>query len=115
MSIYRETEKPFAVGDRLQFTAPDKAIGVANRELGTVEQISPDGSLPIRMEGNRRVHLNPRENRHFDHGYALTSHSAQGLTADGVLIRVLINVDTRAYPELVNSRFAYVSVSRARR
>jgi hypothetical protein len=35
--------------------------------------------------------------------------TAQGLTAD----RVLINVDTGAHRELVNSRFAYVSVSRA--
>ena len=43
MSIYRETEQPFAVGDRLQFTAPDKSIGVANRELGTIENISAEG------------------------------------------------------------------------
>ena len=34
VSIYRETEQLFAVGDRLQFTAPNKSIGVANRELG---------------------------------------------------------------------------------
>ncbi len=33
---------------------------------------------------------------------------AQGLTAD----RVLINVDTSVHPELINSRFAYVAVSR---
>jgi len=109
VSIYRETEQPFAVGDRLQFTAPDKAIGVANRELATIEQISPDGNLKIRLERGRAVELNPSENRHFDHGYAVTSHSAQGLTAD----RVLINVDTAAHPDLINSRFAYVSVSRA--
>ncbi len=47
--------------------------------------------------------------RHFDHGYAVTSHSSQGLTAE----RVLVNMDTEAHPELINSRFAYVSVSRA--
>lgn len=45
----------------------------------------------------------------FDHGYAVTSHSSQGLTAD----RVLVHVDTSVHPELINSRFAYVSVSRA--
>ena len=38
VSIYRETEQPFDVGDRLQFTAPDKSIGVANRELGTIQE-----------------------------------------------------------------------------
>ena len=51
----------------------------------------------------------PSEMRHFDHGYAVTSHSSQGLTAE----RVLVNMDTDVHPELINSRFAYVSVSRA--
>ncbi len=47
--------------------------------------------------------------RHFDHGYAVTSHSSQGLTSE----RVLVNMDTQVHPELINRRFAYVSVSRA--
>lgn len=110
VSIYRESEQRFAVGDRLQFVAPDKKIGVANRELSTIENISPRGDLTIRLEKGRRVELDPSENRHFDHGYAVTSHSAQGLTAD----RVLIHADAKAHPDLVNSRFAYVAVSRAR-
>lgn len=46
--------------------------------------------------------------RHFDHGYAVTSHSSQGVTAE----RVLVNVDTRSHSELINTRFACVSVSR---
>jgi hypothetical protein len=45
----------------------------------------------------------------FDHGYAVTSHSSQGLTSE----RVLVNMDTEVHPELINNRFAYVSVSRA--
>ena len=56
------------------------------------------------------MQLNPAENRHFDHGYAMTSYSAQGVTAD----RVLINADSKAHPDLVNARFAYVAISRAR-
>jgi ATP-dependent exoDNAse (exonuclease V) alpha subunit len=41
----------------------------------------------------------------------VTSHSSQGQTAD----RVLIHVDTeQSHPNLINSRVAYVSVSRAR-
>jgi len=43
-----------------------------------------------------------------DHGYAVTSHSSQGLTAE----RVLINVDTEMHSNLINARFAYVSISR---
>lgn len=52
-----------------------------------------------------------RRHPHFDYGYAVTSHSSQGVTAD----RVLVNVDTcQACEKLLNSRFAYVSISRAR-
>jgi ATP-dependent exoDNAse (exonuclease V) alpha subunit len=51
----------------------------------------------------------PKEHRHFDHGYAVTSHSSQGLTAE----RVLVNADTGVHPDLLNSRFGYVSISRA--
>ena len=44
-------------------------------------------------------------------GYAVTSHSSQGATAD----RVLVHVDTEhAREEIINSRLAYVAVSRGR-
>jgi len=110
VSVYQEREQSFAAGDRVQFTAPDKKIGVANRELATIESISPTGVLAVRLEKGGTVKFDPAENRHFDHGYAMTSHSAQGVTAE----HVLINADTEACPNLVNSRFAYVAISRAR-
>jgi ATP-dependent exoDNAse (exonuclease V) alpha subunit len=51
----------------------------------------------------------PQGHPHIDHGYAVTSYSSQGQTAD----RVLIHVDTElAARDLLNSRMAYVSVSR---
>jgi hypothetical protein len=51
----------------------------------------------------------PQRHPHLDHGYAVTSYSSQGQTAD----RVLIHVDTElAAKDLLNSRMAYVSVSR---
>jgi len=108
ISAYREFEREFAVGDRLSFTAPDRELGVANRDLGTVERIGRDGYISVRTDGGKSVSFDAAEMRHFDHGYAVTSHSSQGLTAD----RVLVNIDTRAHPELINARFAYVSLSR---
>src|SRR5438445_7992240 len=56
-----------------------------------------------------QVRFNIRKHPHLEHGYALTSHSSQGQTAQ----RVLIHVDTDKSELLVNNRFAYVSVSRA--
>jgi ATP-dependent exoDNAse (exonuclease V) alpha subunit len=111
ISAYREIEREFAVGDRLQFTAPNKELGVANRDLGTIQQIGEAGKITVRMDSDKGkvVTFDPAEMRHFDHGYAVTSHSSQGLTSE----RVLVNMDTNVHPELINTRFAYVSVSRA--
>ena len=109
VSVYREVVHDFSVGDRIQFTAPDKSLGVANRDLAVVEAIHPDGRLTARIDNNRQIEFNPTEQRHFDHGYAVTSHSSQGLTAE----RVLIHADTSVHPDLLNSRFGYVSISRA--
>jgi ATP-dependent exoDNAse (exonuclease V) alpha subunit len=110
VSVHSEVEREFSKGDRIQFTAPSKGPKVANRELGTVKKITSGGDLEIRLDSGREVRFNVREHAHLDHGYAVTSHSSQGQTAE----RVLINVDTEKSEVLVNNRFAYVSVSRAR-
>jgi conjugative relaxase-like TrwC/TraI family protein len=110
VTVYRETERTFAEGDRVQMTAPYHAEKLSNRELGTVDKIDGDGNLKLRMDSGREVEFNAKQHPHLDYGYAVTSHSSQGQTAD----RVLIHVDSsQARGELLNSRMAYVSVSRA--
>ncbi|MGH7744405.1 MAG: MobF family relaxase, partial [Candidatus Dormibacteria bacterium] len=111
VTLYRETERAFSKGDRVQFTAPNRAQHIANHELGTIEKIDARGNLQVRLDSGRTVAFNVRENPHLDHGYAVTSHSSQGQTAD----RVLIHVDTEhAGEKLVNQRLAYVAISRGR-
>jgi conjugative relaxase-like TrwC/TraI family protein len=110
VTIYRDAERTFAQGERVQLTAPYHAEKLANRELGTVENIDKNGNLKLKMDSGREVEFNARQHPHLDYGYAVTSHSSQGQTAD----RVLIHVDSaEAHGELLNSRMAYVSVSRA--
>jgi conjugative relaxase-like TrwC/TraI family protein len=110
VTVYRDTERTFAEGDRVQMTAPYHEQKLANRELGTVEKIDGGGDLKLKMDSGREVEFNVRQHPHLDYGYAVTSHSSQGQTAD----RVLIHVDSsQAHGELLNSRMAYVSVSRA--
>jgi ATP-dependent exoDNAse (exonuclease V) alpha subunit len=70
---------------------------------------SVDGRISARLGDNRKIKFDANEHRHFDHGYAVTSHTSQGLTAE----RVLVNGDTCVHPDLLNSRFGYVSISRA--
>ena len=108
VSVYREQERAFSVGDCVQLTAPAPEMKLANRELGTVESIS-EGRMTLAMDGGRKVEIDPRLHPHLDHGYAVTSHSSQGQTAG----RVLIHVDTElGAKDLLNHRMAYVAVSR---
>jgi conjugative relaxase-like TrwC/TraI family protein len=109
VSVYREQEKVFSAGDRIQFTAPSQDLKVANRELGTIESIAQDGTMRLKLDNDRSISFDPQRHPHLDHGYAVTSYSSQGQTAD----RVLINVDTDlSAKDLLNNRMAYVSVSR---
>ena len=111
VSVYREAERDFSAGDRLQFTAPYRDEHIPNRQLGTIQQIDAEGNLQVGLDSGQDVQFNIREHPHVDFGYAVTSHSSQGATAD----RVLVHVDTeQAHDQLVNSRLAYVSVSRGR-
>jgi ATP-dependent exoDNAse (exonuclease V) alpha subunit len=110
VNVFHEVEREFATGDRVQFTAPNKDLGVANRDLGTVVNLEA-GKMTLPMDGKnaRLVEFDTAEVRQLDHGYAATSHSSQGLTAE----RVLANFDTDSNRNLINSRLAYVAISRA--
>jgi conjugative relaxase-like TrwC/TraI family protein len=109
VSVFREESRSFSVGDRVQFTAPVNHLKVANRVLGTIESIADNGRLRLQMDGGRAVELDTNRQAHLDYGYAVTSHSSQGQTAD----RVLVHVDTElGAKDLLNNRFAYVSISR---
>jgi conjugative relaxase-like TrwC/TraI family protein len=110
VNVYRETSREFATGDRLQFSAIHKDLEISNRDMGTITKMEPD-RLTVLMDGKeqRSVSFNPAEFRQFDHGYAVTSHSSQGLTAD----RVIANIDTESSRSLINNRLAYVAISRA--
>ena len=109
VSVYREAERQFAEGDRIQFRAPAHELKVANGELGTLEKIE-GGSFTVMLDGGRKVGFDARAFPHLDHGYAVTSYSSQGQTID----RVIVNADTHESNLLLNQRMGYVALSRAR-
>ncbi|MFZ0393050.1 MAG: hypothetical protein WCF17_18035 [Terracidiphilus sp.] len=61
----------------------------------------PLGQITARLGKNRQVEFDRTERRHFSHRYGVTCHSAQGITAE----RVLIHADTGDHPDLLNSPF----------
>jgi hypothetical protein len=103
VSVFHGDLRSLSAGDRIQFTAPANDLRVANRELGTIESIEGDGRLRLKMDGGRAVEFDTHKHPHLDYGYAMTSHSSQGQTAD----RVLIHVDTElGAKDLLNTRMA---------
>jgi ATP-dependent exoDNAse (exonuclease V) alpha subunit len=112
VNVYRREERDLAAGDRIQFTAPLRQRHIANRQPGLVEKIDSDSNLRVRLDSGCAVEFNLDQHAHLDYGYAMTSHSSQGQTADRVIVHVPGHeVENR---QLVNRRFAYVALSRAR-
>lgn len=114
VSVYTEARRDFAEGDRVQFRATLEKEGRANSqvvigELGTVRKIE-GRHFHIETQSGKVVTVDMTKFRHLDHGYAVTSYSSQGQTAE----RVIVNADTRESPLLLNRRMAYVALSRAR-
>lgn len=113
VAVYRQTELVLGRGDRVQFTAASRELGVSNRDLGTIEEIEGRHMVvrldPDRAGSPRTVRFDTKQHPHLDLGYAVTSYSGQGQTTE----RVLVHVDTRLGARLVNGRMAYVAVSRA--
>ncbi len=70
-----------SVGDRVQLTAPSAEKKLATRKLGRVESITK-GRMSLKLDDSRTVQIDSAKHSHLDCGYAVSSHSAQGQTAD---------------------------------
>ncbi len=99
--------REFAPGDKVIFLKNDRELMVKNGQVGVVRVVE-DGRLLVQA-GDRLKTVDLARYNHLDHGYTLTAHKAQGITAD----RALIHLDSQQ--KGVNNRNAfYVDVSRAR-
>jgi hypothetical protein len=110
VNVFEERSRDFSLGERVQFTAGNRDLGITNRDLGTITALA-EHSITVRMDGKsgREVTIDPTKFRQLDYGYAVTSHSSQGLTSD----RVIAHIDTDSSRSLINDRLAYVAISRA--
>jgi ATP-dependent exoDNAse (exonuclease V) alpha subunit len=90
-------------------SAPQRSLKVANGEFATITALDA-AQATLRLDSKREISAPLAQLQHIDHGYASTSHAAQGATVD----RVIVNVDTMRSDRLVNARQLYVSISRAR-
>ena len=111
VTVYRDHERRFAQGDRVQMTAPYHELKLANRELGTVEQIGKNGNLTLRMDSGREVAFNERQQS--PSGLRLCGDEPQQPVPNRRPRLDSTLTLPRHTARLLNSRMTYVSVSRA--
>jgi ATP-dependent exoDNAse (exonuclease V) alpha subunit len=103
----------FAVGDRVSLRRNDSRIGVANGDRGVVADVDPRartlavdiGARRVRLDAAYVERISQRTGPSLAHGYAITGHSAQGLTCD----RAFVLVTNEASRE-----WCYTALSRGR-
>lgn len=81
--------REFRTGDRVVCLRNQRVDGLLNGLRGVVTALDPDAqSLTVRLTDgtDRAVPSSYLDAGHLDHGYAMTIHKAQGLTADEALI-----------------------------
>lgn len=113
--------RTFRLGDRvmqmknnydLSWTMEDgsKGLGAFNGDIGTVVDITPDGSeMMVDMDG-RLFAYQPIMAVELEHAYAMTVHKAMGSEFDTVIIPVL-----SAHTVLLHRNLLYTAITRAKR
>jgi ATP-dependent exoDNAse (exonuclease V) alpha subunit len=83
VEVFRKEQRVLARGDRIQFRAPDRALHIANGDFAALKFIDARRAV-LRLDNGKELSVATDHLRHIDHGYASTSHSAQGATVDRV-------------------------------
>ncbi|MBP2643474.1 MAG: TrwC relaxase [Firmicutes bacterium] len=102
-----EVVRDFSRGDKVIFFKNDYKLNVKNGQTGIIAAVEGQ-KITVETSGQKVV-INADKYNHFDHGYAITTQKAQGVTEN----RVIVNLDSSQM--VLNSRNSYyVDISRAR-
>lgn len=79
--VYRAEGREVQAGDRIKFTRNDYENDRRNGETATVEKVDPErGEAHVRTDRGETQTIKLNGEKHWEHGYASTVHSAQGRT-----------------------------------
>ncbi len=111
VNVFREVEREFATGDRVQFTAPNKDLGVANRDLGTVVSLE-DWQDDLANGWQSRAH---RAHSIQRSSASSTTATPSPRTVRRASLQAVFSPTSTPIPSrnLINDRLAYVAISRA--
>jgi Ti-type conjugative transfer relaxase TraA len=97
----------FHKADRILFTKNSGPRGVRNGQIGTVTHVDCIAStLYVKLDNGRKVQVPVKEYSHVKLGYAVTTHKAQGMTAENAFILTDASMQDK--------ELSYVQTSRAR-
>lgn len=103
----RSQVREFSAGDKIIFLQNDNRQGVKNGQTGIIDRI--DGHKLTVTSGDKKLEIDLNQYKKIDHGYAMTTHKAQGITVG----RVLIQMDSQQ-ANMNNRNAYYVNISRAK-
>lgn len=94
-------------GDRVVFTRNSTALGVNNGTLGTIQTLDRiRGEVSVRLDGGEERKFSLAAYAHLKLGYAFTTHTAQGMTAENVFVLT--------HESMQDLHLSYVQASRPR-
>ena len=87
VAVHKRREIALHAGDRIRWSATDKARGLFNNDIAQVHRIGPEG-IEVRDRDGQLHRLGPGDPmlEKLDLAYALTAHAAQGITADSAIL-----------------------------
>ncbi|PKN69150.1 MAG: hypothetical protein CVU54_11615 [Deltaproteobacteria bacterium HGW-Deltaproteobacteria-12] len=94
ISVYQEKTLSFAEGEQIILNKRDKVLSadgksfteVKNGYAGTINSFDDHGRIQATLEGNKKVILDPENNKYFDRGWAVTVYKSQGESRHNVII-----------------------------
>lgn len=110
VQIFSLAESGLAVGEKIVWRDNDKPSGRLNNDWAAVEKIEGT-TATFRLANGKTAEFDMSKlgNSHWDHGYAMTVHAAQGKTAENVFVHAETNRKA-----LLNTEQFYVQLSRAK-
>ncbi len=110
VEVYQGVNREVAQGDKIVFTRNAPHDAIVNGETARVNSIDPkNGQAAVTLKNGQTIDVNLAHFKHWNHCYAVTTHQAQGSTAD----RALIHAESHR-PILTNQKSFYVAISRAK-
>jgi ATP-dependent exoDNAse (exonuclease V) alpha subunit len=86
ISVYEERQDSFSEQEKVVFIKNDSKLRVRNGQIGEILKIDERGPMIIAMQDGSTRHVDPTRYQYVNHGDAVTTYKAQGMTQDNVIV-----------------------------